>query len=541
MYYKYFGFEGSPFSIAPDPSYLYLSSQHREALAHLLYGIESGGFVLLTGEVGTGKTTVSRSLLKQLPANCDVALLLNPRLDAAELLASICDEWSISYPEGNTSNKVFLDAINRHLLSAHAQGRNTLLMVDEAQNLSPAVLEQLRLLTNLETEAKKLLQIILIGQPELRDQLASRELRQLDQRITARYHIGPLSRSELRAYVEHRLAVAGGAGGLFTPAAVRLLYQLSRGIPRVINLICDRALLGAYAADQRQVTGGILLGAAREVLPQVVPRWLRLRVLLPAAAAACILVFLAAWLPAKLPLLAALLAADSSEVRVDAPVSPPLAEPLLPPPRPQPLLPAAQQLSAEDAAAAAYLGVFSRWNADYQPLRDARPCRHARRLAPRLLCLSGQGSMETLRSYNRPAILEEVRTDDGRIFSVALMALRDEEAVLLVGRETHRVPLSALSERWQGGYTLLWQPPEPYIIPVKQGDTGPMVVWLAASRARLEGEPVHPAWVLEGELLDWVIRFQAAHGLKTDGKVGPYTLLYLQNELGAAEPALTIR
>ena len=531
MYYEYFGFKSPPFSIAPDPGYLYMSARHREALAHLLYGVNSGGFVLLTGEVGTGKTTVLRSLLKQLPPSCDVALILNPRVNVTELLASICDEYGISCPQGNTSSKVFLDAINRHLLSAHAKGQSTLLIIDEAQNLSSSVLEQLRLLTNLETEQKKLLQIILIGQPELRDMLASRELRQLNQRIAARYHLEPLSRSDLHAYIEHRLAVAGGPGELFSPAATQLLYQLSGGIPRIINLVCDRALLGAYAANRRQVGAGTLLGAAREVL--TLPKWLQPRLLLPAAALALALVFLVLWLPMDLPSpLASTPITDSAEtaaVSVSSVPAPP-AEPI------ETVLAAPERLLESEAAAAAYLGLFSRWNAAYRPLQDAPPCLHARRL--NLLCLSGTGSLETLRAYNRPAVLEEVQVDDGRIFSMGLMTLGDDHAVLMIGREARQVPFKLLRERWGGGYTLVWQPPEPFVTPVQRGDSGPLVSWLAASRARLEGERVQPTWALEGELLDWVNAFQAAHGLPTDGKVGPHTLLHLQNELGAEGPTL---
>src|SRR5471030_3427962 len=210
MYQHYFGLAEAPFSIAPDPRYLYLSQRHQEALAHLLYGVSGdGGFVLLTGEVGAGKTTVCRCLLQQIPASCDVAYIFNPRLTVEELLSTICVEFGIAYPPGNTSIKVFVDCINAYLLDAHARGRHTVLIIDEAQNLSADVLEQLRLLTNLETNQRKLLQIILIGQPELRTMLARPELEQLGQRVIARYHLGSLTPAETGAYIAHRLAVAG--------------------------------------------------------------------------------------------------------------------------------------------------------------------------------------------------------------------------------------------------------------------------------------------------------------------------------------------
>jgi general secretion pathway protein A len=222
MYSEYFGFKETPFSIAPDPRYLYLSERHREALAHLLYGINgNGGFVLLTGEVGTGKTTICRCLLEQIPENSDIALIINPKLSVEELLATICDEFSIRYPEHNTSIKVFVDLINKYLLDALSNGHNTVLIIDEAQNLGADVLEQLRLLTNLETSQRKLLQVILLGQPELKEKLSQPELRQLAQRITARYHLGPLSKKEVAAYVSHRLAVAGVQRQLFPSSTIK--------------------------------------------------------------------------------------------------------------------------------------------------------------------------------------------------------------------------------------------------------------------------------------------------------------------------------
>ncbi|MBE0598383.1 MAG: AAA family ATPase, partial [Desulfuromonadales bacterium] len=266
MYSDYFDLQEPPFSIAPDPRYLYLGERHREALAHLLYGIgDTGGFVLLTGEVGTGKTTVCRCLLEQLPAQTQIAYIINPRLSALELLATICDELGIVYPQEGLGNKLLIDRLNAFLLDSHAQGRQTVLIIDEAQNLSPEVLEQVRLLTNLETSRRKLLQIVMLGQPELRRLLARPELRQLAQRITARYHLEPLSRQEIAAYLSHRLAVAGGRRLLFPPRLIGQIYGRTGGIPRRINILCDRALLGAYVRGEERVTGRILGEAAREL------------------------------------------------------------------------------------------------------------------------------------------------------------------------------------------------------------------------------------------------------------------------------------
>ncbi len=284
MYLDFFGLHEKPFSIAPDPRYLYMTDQHREALAHLLFGIgDEGGFVLLTGEIGTGKTTICRSLLTQLPDNVDIAFIINPRLGVNELLESICDELAIDFVE-KSSVKVLIDKINTFLLETHAAGRNTILIIDEAQNLADEVLEQLRLLTNLETSEKKLLQLILLGQPELNVKLDQYHLRQLAQRVTARFHLQPLSYDETEAYIEHRLHVAGFRGELFSRVALKHIYQQSEGVPRLVNIICDRAMLGAYTQEQLYIEYPLVVAACDEVLgkrglvervaPQLRKRWL---------------------------------------------------------------------------------------------------------------------------------------------------------------------------------------------------------------------------------------------------------------------------
>ncbi|MBT5922245.1 MAG: AAA family ATPase [Cellvibrionales bacterium] len=266
MYQNFFGLHEKPFSIAPDPRYLYMTDQHREALAHLLFGIgDEGGFILLTGDIGTGKTTICRSLLNQLPDNADIAFIVNPRLSVNELLQSICDELGIDYTD-SSSIKVLVDKLNQFLLEGYASGRNTILIIDEAQNLADEVLEQLRLLTNLETSEKKLLQLILLGQPELNDKLAQDNLRQLAQRVTARFHLLPLSAEETTAYIKHRLHIAGFRGELFSRAALKHIHSESRGVPRLVNVICDRSMLGAYTKDSIEVEYPIVLEACKEVL-----------------------------------------------------------------------------------------------------------------------------------------------------------------------------------------------------------------------------------------------------------------------------------
>jgi general secretion pathway protein A len=267
MYTTYFGLKEKPFSIAPDPRYLYMSELHREALAHLLYGISSDGcFILLTGDVGTGKTTVCRCLMAQLPDNTDVALIVNPRLTVPELLETICDELGIPVGDGGKSVKSYIDRLNDYLLKAHASGRNVALLIDEAQNLSLDLLEQLRLLTNLETDQKKLLKIVLLGQTELRQILNQEGAAQISQRITSRYHLLPLDRENTFAYIHHRLAVGGERQEIFSKTALARIFEFSSGIPRLINVLCDRSLLGAYAEEKYLVSAEIVDRAAKEVL-----------------------------------------------------------------------------------------------------------------------------------------------------------------------------------------------------------------------------------------------------------------------------------
>ncbi len=267
MYRSYFGIEESPFSNTPDPRYLFMSTRHQEALAHLMYGISEGsGFVLLSGDVGTGKTTISRCLIDQIPENIDLALCVNPRLSEVELLANICDEMGIYTGDTQPSIKSLMDALNRHLLDVHARGRKAVLIIDEAQNLSPRVLEQVRLLTNLETAKSKLLQIILIAQPELNILLERPEMRQLNQRISARYHLQPLSRAETKKYIQHRLRIGGLSSVTFRGDAIREIYRHSNGVPRWINSISERCLTGAYSRGKKVIDRKLAHAAATEVL-----------------------------------------------------------------------------------------------------------------------------------------------------------------------------------------------------------------------------------------------------------------------------------
>ncbi len=302
MYLSHFSLNERPFSISPDPRFLFMSNRYREALAHLTYGVEDGGgFVLLTGEVGTGKTTVCRCLLQQLPDNTRLAFVLNPKLNSLELLATICDELDIKYPENCDSLKVLTDKLSDYLLKCYQKGLSVVVMIDEAQNIATEVLEQIRLLTNLETNQKKLLQIILVGQPELQEKLAKRELRQLAQRITARYHLRPLNLKETMAYVLHRVKIAGSKKTLFSRKSIELMHAKTAGIPRLINTICDRALVAACSRNKNQVDHKIMAEAVSDVMgenpsPEVLAtnkpnRWLKSVVFTTAAVVLLIVVF----------------------------------------------------------------------------------------------------------------------------------------------------------------------------------------------------------------------------------------------------------
>ena len=426
MYTSFFGLNEKPFAITPDPRYLYLSERHTEALAHLAYGIsEAGGFIQLTGEVGTGKTTVLRSLLQQLPPHCDVALILNPRVTPAEFLLAICDELHVQVPAGSEGSvKALVDLLTHFLLDAHGRGRRIVLMVDEAQNLDADVLEQVRLLTNLETATQKLLQIILIGQPELREVLAEQELRQLAQRITGRYHLEALRKDETLAYIRHRTRVAGATRDLFTPGAQRELHRLSGGVPRIINVIADRALLGAYTREESIVNGALVRKAASEVYGRpVLAPWIRWLAIGGAVAGAALLGFVLwrAFPEIDGPQAAATAAASEPQAAKKTPVA-------AAPPR-EPLGAALAKDASATTMDTAFASLFSLWGAEYQP-GAALACDQAE--ARGLACVWQRGSLAQLKLINRPAILSLVDAEGGA-HQVVLSELGDDGAKLLLG------------------------------------------------------------------------------------------------------------
>jgi general secretion pathway protein A len=526
MYLKFFGLNEKPFAITPDPRYLYLSERHAEALAHLLYGInEAGGFVQLTGEVGTGKTTIVRSLLAQTPKNAEIALILNPRMTPPEFLLTICEELGIGVPDAaQQSLKDLVDILSQYLLRAHAAGQRVVLVVDEAQNLSPEVLEQVRLLTNLETNTQKLLQIILIGQPELRELLSRNELRQLAQRITGRYHLSPLSRAETTAYVRHRLRVAGSTSDIFSQHALNEVYRLSQGVPRVINVICDRALLGAYSLDRHRVTGTLVRHAAREVFGQrPTPRWLPWA----AIAGAVALVVLAGALLLNLHLPA---------LRATAPAAvPPSAASVAPPPTPAPA-PAVRLAAfltdhgADASSDSAFGKLFALWGAKYTPGTD--PCAQAARQG--LECVTERGSFGQLRLYNHPAILL-LSDSGGGTHQLVLTGLDDEHARLELGSRSELVPIAELSRYWMGDFVMLWRPANSPVKALSSGMRGADVRWLRQSLQQLRGQHSDGTVsdVFDDELAGEVREFQRAHQLTVDGIAGLQTQIALAGAVAA--------
>ena len=585
MYNAYFGFKESPFSIAPDPRYLYMTEQHREALAHLVYGLNSeGGCILLTGEVGTGKTTVCRCLLEQIPEKSNIALVFNPKVTATELLETICDELHIEYPQGENSVKTYIDRINDFLLQANAAGQKTVLIIDEAQNLENAVLEQLRLLTNLETNQRKLLQIIILGQPELLEILSQENMRQLAQRITARFHLNPLSRYELKAYISHRLAVAGSNVQLFDEKAIKRLFQLSHGVPRLINIICDRALLGAYVESKTSVDPQTVNNAAKEVFGKIThkqnskrrwPVFTAIAAGVTAIAVAGYLVLQTAAVPpasnAQLtnesPQQAMAVASIEAEKQVPAVTSLDAAAAENTPAKhdPEDDTETAQQpdqaaevppvkskssdlsdfkqlvfSESEKSKAQAYTDLFDVWRKEYDATKNGNACAFARNNG--LSCLHRQGNLRSLAVLNRPAVLKLYDEKNDAAYAI-LTYLGDNEATLRKGDTTLTVSADTLNRYWLGEYTLLWQKPPYYHSAVQPGSHGPIVQWLDQQLVRLYGHDHTPTIhdTYNDQLKSQIVKFQQSKGLTPDGVVGPHTFILLNSELEADMPLLNTR
>lgn len=522
MYKDHFRLRAMPFSIAPDPSYFYLSNQHRDALTHLRHAIDGdAGVVLLTGEVGAGKTTVCRRLLAELPQHVSVALIYNPRLSPRELLAALCQEFAIPGATEDSPREELLALVLGHIDAAQQAGTTPLLIVDEAQNLGSDVLEQLRMLCAGERAS---LRLVLIGQPELNALLAQAQNARFNEAVVMRYHLGPLGADDMAGYVQHRLGVAGSSSQLFPRRLMRRLHRMSQGIPRLINLICDRALLGAYVLGKDAVNGRILAKARDEALDHesAPARW---RQFAPMAiggagllAAGACLAFVLRSTPQE----------EAPRVLPPAPAEVAVADldPMDPSDWPD-------GMAGSRSEALAFSALLKRWNV----VTDGEPaCTPA--LKTGLKCVRGRDDFEDLRRLNMPAVLE-LMDRRGRRMQVALVQLNKDQAVLQLGETLRRVPVSVLESQWTRQYTVLWRPPPALGNSVEPGAKGPPVDWIRERLARLKGlEAGKLPLKLEGTLKRHLQSFQTQEGLRATGAGDLRTLVHLASRTEPDAPAL---
>ena len=543
MYKDHFNLSQEPFSIAPDPAFLYLSQGHNEALAHLTYGLSHGGFVLITGEVGTGKTTILRNLLKNIPDDMSTAFILNPRLSVIELLETVCDELKISTKEQQSKSiKHYVDCLNAYLLKNYEQDRSAVLIIDEAQNLSTTVLEQIRLLTNIETDHKKLLQIILIGQPELEEILSRDELRQLAQRITARYHLKPLSKKETRTYITHRLRIAGSDSSIFTDGAIGTIFRSTGGIPRLINLVSDRALLGAYALNRETIDSALIRESRKEVFGINSKNKLSLRSL-PWFAAAVFVALLAGYtfmietkeeqpkpvykFKNDTDLLSSPISYRSSEDKHS------LSDRLSWPDLRQAVLMNETNKSRE----AAYSKLFQIWGVPYEPKINSGPCEEA--LNNRLMCLQRNGSWSEIDLLDTPVVLE-LWLD----FKEPHYGLVTDKTTtgyqISINDQITNVRAVDLSNAWFGSYQTLWRPPPSYSGTLAYGKRHPSIAWLKRLLINNKNLSFNPdnLGLYDQKLLSFIEEFQRAEGLLIDGVIGPLTWIKITNFFDLPQPKL---
>jgi len=566
-----------------------MSQRHREALAHLLYGTQqAGGFIQLTGEVGTGKTTLTRALLQQLPKNVDVALLLNPKQSALEFLQSICDELRIPYKNNLHSIKTFVDALNNYLLDAHKIHRHTVLLIDEAQNLTVDVLEQIRLLTNLETNQRKLLQIILVGQPELRILLARKDLRQLAQRITARYHLLPLSERETLELIQHRLSIAGQSRMFFNSAAIRQIHNISKGIPRLIIILCDRAMLGAYSEGKFIVDPKIVRRAAREVTGEIVDdNNSSLGKIYKPAIAASVMIIVASALFLIWPLSsdkqinsASKVASHANQKALASETKPkkerhkkiatgaksqPLTRQQLKVETPEqqlfvdedvtlPVIKPVSLVSTKPAGTptrtttapdintllndpdlksdtgSAYAELFALWSKDYYSAKGISACDKANRLG--LSCWYNKGTWNNLRVINRPAVIELIDSDNNR-HNVVINSMKGQQVSLSFAGKTFNFAITELDPYWYGSFVVLWRQPPVNLDTINPGIRGNAALWLKQTLNKVEGIPNSAELdnLFDQDLEIRVKAFQKERYLNEDGVVGKQTMIHLNTAL----------
>ena len=554
IYQQYFALNCEPFSIVPDPGFLYPSSQHRQAVAHLKYGLDrEGGFVLLTGEVGTGKTTLTRTLLKRIPAHVRVAYVLNSTLEVTDVLASICQELSIDLPQSSKTSltKNCIDALNSDLITAHAEGKKTLVVIEEAQNLTPEVLEILRLLSNLETATHKLLHILLVGQPELLETLAQKDQRQLNQRVVARFHLLPLAKSDVANYVNHRLHHAGANRAIFESAAMTKLFKLTNGVPRLINLICHHALLAAYATGAKTVSAKLVKNAAKEIFDTQIVEKNSSRKWLVALFITGIFSLLIAERYDSSQLNNPV---EEAEIIVDVePVIPEQVQPLIEVVESEeilmePLMQAVIPVSEPDVTQVSpslltnpFADLFAAWSIEVEPLfseEEVFALAEINNLGAEKLT---DAENLQLVAIDRPGIIW-IKEDNGRLKSHLLMALDDDSVLLKTDSGDRRESLQWFNERWNGAYLFLWHSPSD-IKSLRLGDKDSMALDWVQSQLQLIDANYLP-FITGGNytevIRNRVLDFQTLQGIRADGVVGRQTIMRLNQLADPNIPRLRV-
>ncbi|WP_428773015.1 AAA family ATPase [Vibrio sp.] len=530
MYKDFFRLTELPFSIVPNSRFLYLSQRHKEAMRHLKDGLgDGGGFAMLTGEVGTGKTTVAKALLRSLKSNAKAGFILNPTFSSQELLEAICDEYDIAY-QPQSSLKQLTQAIYQYLLDKHSQGVLVLLVIDEAQHLAADVLEQLRLLTNFETESRKLLKVLLIGQPELQQKLQMPQLRQLAQRITGRYHLLPLDRQESINYIQYRVELAGGDDNLFSPACLKVIAEYSQGIPRLINLVCDASLKKAYQLGEALPSRQTVEAACIEVMsfqtasqqtPVAAPRrqsnW-------TLAAALVFGVSLATltyqWTPTlSAPYIARYLQQAYPVIDVEPIEHQVLSNELV------------EQLLASSQVEPEIETLYQLWG--FQPSFVEQLCQPGGQGA--FYCQAARGDLEQLSALNQPVVL--TLRHQGTTGYAVLYRLDQDQMELLVNGQHLKLESRWLAEIWRGEYRYIWQ--RYWSETLKPGMRGESVALLEQRLAQVLGEISSNSDRYDQQLKRRVEMFQQWQGLDVDGIAGQQTLRRLEELSQQQAPRLS--